>query len=341
MTSGDLLLLRGDEITELFRGQEATVVDVIRAAYCIKEQGDVAIPNCPFLRFPENAAARIIAKPAYVGGQVHAAGLKWIASFPSNLNKGIDRASATIILNCPETGVPLAVMEGSVISAYRTAASAALAASVLCRAQPRSLGIIGCGLINFETLRFILALQPSIETILVHELSSVRAAQFAAKSEAIRGSRSIQVAASAEALLTASDVTSLATTATVPYIKKIDGVPQGSVLLHISLRDFMPAAVLAADNVVDDVEHVCSNGTSLDLTATQEGNRSFIRTTLGAILLETAPRHASLRPVMFSPFGLGVLDIALAHAALGLAHERGAGTVIPKFLPAPWVARPY
>src|SRR5829696_5216591 len=150
METDGILLLSGNEIVDLFRGQEAALMETVGAAYKIKEEGDCDVPNCPFLRFPGNSVDRIIPKTAFLGGQFQAAGIKWIASFPANLGKGLERASAVLILNSTETGLPLAIMEGSVISACRTAASAALAATTLRGKLPATaVGILGCGLINF------------------------------------------------------------------------------------------------------------------------------------------------------------------------------------------------
>ena len=80
--------------------------------------------------------------------------MKWVSSFPANMGRGIDRASAVVILNSPLTGRPEAILEGSIISAKRTAASAALAVKVFHQAEDNgSVGIIGTGLINFEIVK--------------------------------------------------------------------------------------------------------------------------------------------------------------------------------------------
>ena len=76
-------------------------------------------------------------------------GLKWISSFPGNVAAGVPRASAVLILNDHDTGYPFACLEASIISATRTAASAALAADWLSHSRPRPtrVGFVGAGLI--------------------------------------------------------------------------------------------------------------------------------------------------------------------------------------------------
>src|SRR6185369_2425828 len=103
------------------------------------------------LGFPEQQRNRIIALPAYLGGSFEVCGLKWVSSFPGNLDRGMDRASALVILNSPLSGRLEAILEASRINAKRTAASAALAARQLqAGKQTNRLGVIGCGPINFE-----------------------------------------------------------------------------------------------------------------------------------------------------------------------------------------------
>ncbi len=342
MAESNLLLLRGADIVRLFRDREHDIVDTVRAAYAVKESGACSLPNCEYLRFPNNDADRIIPKPAYLGGSFQAAGIKWIASFPGNLSAGLERASATLILNSVETGLAEAIMESSVINSYRTAASAALAANVLHDGRPAvTAGILGCGAINFEVLRFLLCERPEIEHIPICDADPFRAEQFRRNCASFCGGRSLSITRDAAELFRRADIVSIATNAIAPHLDGFAGRGDDLTVLHVSLRDFTPRSILAAENVVDDIEHVCTNNTSLDLAARMSGNREFIRATLGSVLLGNAPPRVGGKPVVFSPFGLGILDIALACLARTLAREQRVGIQVEDFLPVPWTQRAY
>src|SRR5215510_3053778 len=149
-----MLILRSHEVISLLEDQERVLIDIVQRAYEAHSQKDSSLPHSTFLRFPGDETNRIIALPAYLGQEFGVAGLKWVSSFPGNLNLGMDRASAVVVLNSPETGRPKAFIEGSIISAKRTAASAALAAKHLHnRPEHYTLGIIGAGFINFEIVK--------------------------------------------------------------------------------------------------------------------------------------------------------------------------------------------
>lgn len=337
MRERDLLVLSGEEVAEVLAGQELAVVETVSKAYQAHGKGLSSLPHSTFLNFPDNPANRIIALPSYLGGERKTAGVKWIASFPANLKDGTDRASAVLILNSPENGRPKAILESSIISARRTAASAALAARTLVRGKVTVAGLVGCGLINFEIVRFLHALCPGIQQLLLFDLNPASAAFFQDRCAESFPGLSVQVVPDSDTVFKKSSLISFATTAGKPYVQSLQMCAPGTVVLNISLRDLSPEVILASDNIVDDVDHVSRAQTSIHLTEQQVGNRQFIRCTLADILNGVAePRRDENSLVVFSPFGLGILDVALGELVLELAKQQGRGSVIKSFLPNPW-----
>ena len=338
MDDGNIVILRGAEVRAVLAGRELELIEVVRKAYETHGQGDSSLPQSTFLRFPDQLRDRIVALPAYLGGGCRLAGIKWVSSFPENLHLGVDRASAVLILNSPQTGRPEAVLEGSVISAKRTAASAALAAQCLLRGNKVGcVGMIGCGLINFEIARFLLAVFPEVEAFLLFDKDEARAKQFENKCQRAFDQVGLEIATDVNAVLRNSSLISIATTAVTPHLSELRECPRGSAILHISLRDLTPDVILSCDNVVDDVDHACRAQTSVHLAELLVGHRDFIRCTLADILRGRAPaRNGSEAVSVFSPFGLGILDLAVGKLVRDLALQQGLETVIGSFLPGPW-----
>jgi len=333
MSNNSIRTLNAHEIAELLRGREKEIVDEVSLAYQAHGNQMSAVPQSVFLRFPENSTDRIIALPAYLGGDFNVAGIKWISSFPGNINRGKDRASAAIILNSLEDGWPVAFLEGSVISAQRTAAGAALAARTLRKSQPHTcLAVIGCGVINYEVVKFIAATCPELAHLTVYDKDPGRASGFANRCRSNFGELEVKIVSSLDETLAGAPLISIATTASTPHIADLSACPKDALLLHISLRDISAETILTCENVVDDIDHVCRENTSLHLAEKLSGNRDFIYCALPDILLGRAPAPAHNKRTIFSPFGLGILDLALAKLVLDLARDNGVGAVIESFV---------
>lgn len=340
MNKKDITMLSGNEILKLFAGRELEIIEAVKSAYMIHDRDESSLPHSSFLRFPDNEKDRIIALPAYLGGEFNIAGIKWISSFPGNLEKNLERASAVLLLNSTLTGRLEAILESSVISSSRTSASAALAAHHLRGDKPvHSVGMIGCGLINFETLRFLIAIRPEIESVFIHDLSDERAEQFASKCNRLSSKLKTSVLKDPASVFGESSVTAIATTAIEPHIFDISTCKKDKVILHTSLRDLSPEIILSADNIVDDKDHICRAQTSVHLAEQKSGNRNFIRCTIGEILNGTAPQRQPDKVSVFSPFGLGVLDLALGKLACKLASSENVGTSVESFFPTSWIER--
>jgi 2,3-diaminopropionate biosynthesis protein SbnB len=334
MSRNSIRILKASDVESLLFGREREVIQLVQSAYTVHAADESSLPHATFLRFPNNERNRIIALPAYLGQGFEAAGLKWIASFPGNHLLGLERASAVIVLNSTETGRPEAIIEGSIISARRTAASAALAAMYLHQSKPISVvGCIGCGVINFEIVRFLQVMFPEIETLVLHDIDAQRTRQYGDKYKRLSDGVNIRRVGDVSAVLGSAPLVAFATTATEPYINDISACPDGSTLLHISLRDLTPEVILTCDNIVDDIDHICQAKTSMHLAEQLMNSRSFIRGTLAQVICGALPARAGPgRVTVFSPFGLGVLDLALGKFVLDLASMTNRGIVIPDFL---------
>lgn len=338
---GDRVLTRilsSTDVAQLLARRETEILDVVREAYVLHGQGRSSLPESVFLRFQGASRDRIISLPGFLDTAEPVAGMKWIASFPGNVEAGIPRASAVMVLNSCRTGYPTAVLEASQISAQRTAASAALAASQLAANAPSKASLIGAGIINFEVARFLSVVFPSLSHFVVYDLVTARSEALAQRIASELGTITAEVSPSVAAAFEASPLVSFGTTAVEPHVKSLSQCPQSAVILHVSLRDLAPEVILAANNVVDDRDHVCRAQTSVHLAEQKVGNRDFIWRSIDEVLEADAgeaispPRPGA--PIVFSPFGLGILDLAVAKRVLELAEAGDVGVTVDLAPPA-------
>ena len=305
-------VIPGRQVERTLRGRQKQIVELVEATYRRHSAGDSVNPPSYFLRFPDRPSARIIALPASIGGPLRVDGLKWISSFPENVAAGMPRASAVLILNDHDNGYPFACLESSIISATRTAALAASAADWLSRGRSRPVraGFFGTGLIARYIHTFLAATGWSFDEVGVHDLSASSAAGFREYLEHSGTTGRISVHDRAEQLVRSSDLLIFATVAGQPHVTDLSWFEHSPVVLHVSLRDLAPEILLASTNIVDDVEHCLKADTSPHLAEQLTGSRDFLAGTLDDVMAGRVTVPAG-RTAVFSPFGLGVLDLAV------------------------------
>jgi ornithine cyclodeaminase len=209
------------------------LVDIIERAVRYLGQGDFAQPIKPYLRY-RDLKNRIIAMPAFIGGQFNMAGIKWIASFPDNIKNGIPRAHSVVILNKAETGEPVGIINTALLSILRTASVTGLMIRYFDKVRPLKnihLGIIGWGPIgqyHFNMCKALLG--DRISKISLYDLRKIDKSviDFADKDK-------IVVTENWEEAYTDADVFITCTVSNAPYIDKQP--KKGSLQLNVSLRD--------------------------------------------------------------------------------------------------------
>jgi cysteine synthase A len=318
----------GRTVARLLDADPQACIEDVRHAYLAHHGGRTTNPDSYFLRFPDAPANRIIALPASLSGEWPVSGIKWISSYPGNIASGLQRASAVLVLNDPHTGYAFACLEASRISAMRTAASAVLGARWLNgqRRHVERVAFVGAGFIARTILDMLCADGWTLGPLSVHDTEEASMAALLAHAVAVHGV--CGAAADLETCLQA-DLVVFATTAASPYVLEPVFRP-GQIVLNISLRDLGPQVIAAADNILDDVEHCLKADTSPDLAVRQYQSRAFITGTL-AQLMEGEIELNPDKPRIFSPFGLGVLDLALGQRLYRQALAESSAMAVPNF----------
>lgn len=314
----------GAQVRAVLHERRDEVVHAIEETYVAHHEGQTANPDSYFLRFPDRPTDRIIALPATLrpASGRPATGLKWISSFPRNIDRGLARASALLILNDEDTGYPVACMEAAAISATRTAIGAAIGLRELTamRAKPSTVSLIGAGVINYHVLQHLDLAGVTPQQIVLFDRDRDSTVAFAAALPEDL-STSVLIASSLREAVTQGEVVVFATTAAQPHVTDVAWFEHRPIVLHLSLRDLAPDIVLDAHNVVDDVGHCLKASTSLHLAEQKVGHRRFVQHTLPAILCGQCP-PGDERSVILSPFGMGILDVAVGD----LVHRSLRGT---------------
>ncbi|MDT9002103.1 2,3-diaminopropionate biosynthesis protein SbnB [Paucibacter sp. APW11] len=322
-------VLTGSRLKQLLELHPARCIESVADAYLAHHHGKTVNPDSYFLRFPSEPQNRIIALPASIAGEQAVSGIKWIASYPGNVERGIPRASAVLVLNDPATGYPYALLEGALISAARTAASAVLAARWINagRREAMSVSFIGAGVIARSIYDMFRADHWTFEQLIVHDHDAASSEAFAAYAR--KQSNSGVRVDSLDAAL-AADVVVFATNAGTPYVGADRPFAPGQIVLNVSLRDLAPELILAAANLFDDVEHCMKANTSPHLAEQLSGHRAFVTGTLAQLMLGEIELDRG-KPVIFSPFGMGMLDLALGKQLFEAALAQGQAIAIPEF----------
>jgi ornithine cyclodeaminase/alanine dehydrogenase len=138
----------------------AEIIELLEIAFREKGEGRVEMPPKPGIH-PGEGDNFIHAMPAYIPA-MNSAGVKWVSGFPENHKRGLPYITGLLILNDPETGVPISVMDCIWITAMRTAAATAVAARRLARPESSVVGVLGCGVqgkTNTEALNVLFPLE--------------------------------------------------------------------------------------------------------------------------------------------------------------------------------------
>jgi ornithine cyclodeaminase/alanine dehydrogenase len=300
------------------------IIESLEVAFREKGEGRVEMPPKPGIH-PGAGDNFIHAMPAYIPA-LHSAGIKWVSGFPGNQERGLPYITGLLILNDPETGLPLSVMDCVWITAMRTGAATAVAAKYLARPESSVAGVLGCGVQGRSNIEALNVLFP-LERVMAYDVQ-VNAARRYAQDLSTRLDLEVVVVDTPREAVTGCDLVVTAG----PILKKPHRTIQAGWLdqgAFASLVDFdsywHPAAMLECKFCTDDtpqLRHYQQVGYFQEIPP--------VHADLGELATGQVPgRETPVERTMTANLGLAMDDMAVAPLLYHRAVEKGIGTWLP------------
>jgi N-[(2S)-2-amino-2-carboxyethyl]-L-glutamate dehydrogenase len=326
----EFLFLSQEDVVAAGGLDMGSCLDTIEETLVLHHRGETIAPQKSALHWSDDLdtdekLGRIMAMPAYVGGSIAMAGMKWIPSVPRNPSRGLPRGIGVVLLSEPETGLPVCFMDGTVISAMRTGAVSGLAVRTLARPGATTVTIYGAGVQARTQLAAIERALPELTEIRVHDVNRSRTEQLLAEHAPHRPP--LVAFDDPRAAARGSHVLVPATLASNPFVEA-DWIEPGMLVVSVSSLDLDVGVVAEADLVVtDDLEHETFHPSRPLSRARAAGLLDETAVvTLGAILAgDHSGRTGAGERIVVSPVGLAIEDVAWATAVYRRACDASLG----------------
>ncbi len=308
----------------------------IREGLEIHASQDFVQPLKPYLRWEgaDHIADRIIAMPCYLGGEKPIAGIKWIGSRHQNPTEhNLPRASAVIILNDTNTNYPIAVLEGSLISAMRTAAITGIATQYLAREGFTDVTLLGCGLIAQHQGQTLLEQYTSIKNIHLYDINTKAAKNLAEKLQKNHEKINFIFHKKPEYAVRQADILVTCTISDKPYIP-FSWIKKGCFISNISIMDIQEDVFLRADKVlVDDWDQSNREKKVINqLVESGQFSKEKLYAELGEVVTGKKPgRTSEDEIILLNPMGMAIDDIVCARWFYHLAEKENVGQTLSLF----------
>jgi len=337
MKKVNILFLNNKALEELGAYDMPAVIKDVETTYKLTEQGDVKIPGKLVMRWgntpeDENVYGRINAMPGYIGGEYDMAGIKWIGSGPQNYKQGLPRASVTLILNDPDTKLPVCIADGTQISAMRTGASGGVAVKLLSVQNAKVITICGAGAQGRTQFQAAKIVRPSLTTANIYDIRPENAAKYVEEMQPKYPDVKFNIVSSLAEAVKRSDIIDCVTLADKPIIAA-DWLKKGALLMNMADFEVTYDCVKKAAKIyVDNWETIKHRMISTVALMYKDGliKDEDIDGQLGAILIGKAPgRENDEEIIYFNAVGTGILDISVATRAYRKAVKENKGISLP------------
>ena len=319
----ETLILTQKDVEELLTMKET--IEAVEKAFELHAKGLTQMPSKVYLTFEKGD---LRAMPAYLDGK---AGIKWVNSHPENPKKGLPTVMAILIYNDPETGFPLAIMDGTHITNFRTGAAGGIASKYLARKDSKVFGFVGCGrqaYTQFLALKEIF----DIELVKAYDIVQSNAEAF---TEFCRRFGVDAVVAELEDVCDC-DVLTTTTPSRKPVVRA-EWIKEGTHINAIGAdapgkQELDEKVLLKAKIVVDDLKQAIHGGEVNVPISKGVIKPEVIYATLGEIVAGMKKgRERDEEITIFDSTGIAIQDIAVASVVFNKAVQKGVGLKVRFF----------
>jgi alanine dehydrogenase len=305
-------------------------IDAVESAFVRLSAGQAAVPLRLPVETPARQAVSFVMPARLDGAPMPALGVKVVSVFPQNRDRGEPSIYALVNLFDPETGRPLATLDGAYLTALRTGAASGVATRHMARPDARVLALFGAGAQALPQALAVCAVR-AIERIWIVNRTPGRAQKLLERLRAAGLRQDARIAPDAASALAEADVICTATAAPTPLFADSDVRPgthiNGVGSYKPSMAEIPPATVARAHVVVDQRRAAWSEAGDL-IQARDAGwiTEEHVIGELGEVAAGKAPgRPAPEAITFFKSVGNAAQDVAVAALALARASESGYG----------------
>lgn len=277
----------------------------------------------------QNERAFFNSMPAYVGGEKNLAGIKWAAESRENFdNPEMPTGVDITILSDPHTALPVCILDGTIITAMRTSASAGVAAKYLARKDTKKACFVGAGIIG-RTM--VLAMQesvPSLEEIKIYDLNYDKSAALAKEYEGKTGNLTVSATDDLEAAVREADLVVTMTSTRTPYLKE-EWLQPNAMVIQMGPNEVEPKVITDADRLITDSwDELKAVDVSIICKLYRQGLlKDEDSTDLKEIVVGSAKGRASdNQRIVYCSLGIGAMDMVISERLYKKALEMGIGT---------------
>jgi len=339
--SPEILFLKQEDVIKAGVLDMKKTIEDVETVFKMYAAGEVQQPVKTLMEFPDpitkDRGRLVVSMPVYLGGKINRAGVKWAAESLENQRTGrLPYGIDVVILHDLDAAHPVAIMDGTLITAMRTSAASGVAAKYLANLDSKIAGMVGAGVIGRTAIQAYLEIFPKLEEIRIYDLDRSKSEGLA---QEFHQRINIRVADDARQAVEGADVVATQTTTRKHFLQK-EWLKSANFYAQMGTNEAEEAEILQADVLVVDDWGAISHYTPGYLAQLVDAGKldpSRILELKNVVSGKVKARTDPKQHILFKSMGMGSEDIIVAERIYQTAKAMGLGQILKLWDTPLWV----